>query len=83
MPAKALAAKAANYAELRQDYFFSEKKELCSLCDDLERCAVCPVMAALATGTLAVIPELDLPHQEGSGPRRRPAWTRRPQLNLP
>jgi hypothetical protein len=47
----------ANYAELRQDYFFSEKKELCSLCDDLERCAVCPVTAALASGTLAVIPD--------------------------
>ena len=46
----------ANYAELRQDYFFSEKKELCGLCDDLESCAVCPVVAALATGTLAVIP---------------------------
>ena len=47
----------ANYAELRQDYFFSEKKELCSLCDDLERCAVCPATAALASGTLAVIPD--------------------------
>jgi len=56
MPARTLAAKAASYAELRQDYFFSEKKELCSLCDDLERCAVCPAVAALATGTLAVIP---------------------------
>ncbi len=57
MPAKALAAIAANYAELRQDYFFSEKNELCSLCDDLESCSVCPAQAALATGTLAVIPE--------------------------
>ncbi len=55
-PAKALAAKAASYAELRQDYFFSAKKELCSLCDDLECCAVCPAVAALATRTLAVIP---------------------------
>lgn len=54
--AKALAAEAANYAELRQDYFFSEKKELCSLCDDLENCSVCPAQAALATRTLAVIP---------------------------
>ncbi|MBE0664582.1 MAG: radical SAM protein [Chrysiogenales bacterium] len=53
---KGFPAVAANYAELRQDYFFSEKKELCSLCDDLERCAVCPVTAALASGTLAVIP---------------------------
>ena len=56
MPARALAAKAANYAELRQDYFFSEKKELCGLCDDLERCAVCPAVAALATRTPGVIP---------------------------
>lgn len=45
-----------NYVELRQDYFFSENKELCSLCDDLESCALCPVTAALASGTLAVIP---------------------------
>ena len=46
----------ANYAELRQDYFFSEKKELCSLCPDLESCSLCPVTAALASGTLAVFP---------------------------
>ncbi len=52
----AFPAIAANYAELRQDYFFSQKKELCSLCDDLEHCAVCPVTAALASGTLAVFP---------------------------
>ncbi|MBU4308086.1 MAG: radical SAM protein [Acidobacteria bacterium] len=56
MPAKALATVAANYVELRQDYFFSEKKELCSLCDDLESCALCPVTAALASGILAVFP---------------------------
>ncbi len=55
-PANTIAAIAANYAELHQDYFFSEKKELCGLCDDLEHCAVCPAVAALATGTLAVIP---------------------------
>jgi len=53
---KGFPAVAANYAELRQDYFFTEKKELCSLCADLESCAVCPVVASLATGTLAVIP---------------------------
>ena len=53
---KIFPAVAANYAELRQDYFFSVKKELCSLCDDLESCAVCPAAAALATGTLAVLP---------------------------
>ncbi len=46
----------ANYADLRQDYFFSEKKEPCSLCDDLEHCAVCPAVGALATGALAVLP---------------------------
>jgi hypothetical protein len=56
LPARALAAKAGNYAELRQDFFFSDKKVLCSLCDDLERCAVCPVVAALATRTPGVIP---------------------------
>lgn len=56
MPAKALATTAANHAKLRQDYFFSKKKELCSLCDDLENCSVCPAQAALATGTLAVFP---------------------------
>ncbi len=56
MPAGALAAKAASYAELRQDYFFSEKKDLCGLCDDLEQCAVCPATAALATGAPGVIP---------------------------
>jgi sulfatase maturation enzyme AslB (radical SAM superfamily) len=52
----ALEAIEASYAELRQDYFFSEKKKLCSLCDDLESCSLCPVTAALASGTLAVIP---------------------------
>jgi hypothetical protein len=57
MPAKAVAAIAANYGELRQDFFFSESKELCSLCPELENCAICPVTAALATGTLAVIPD--------------------------
>lgn len=56
LSAKARAAIAASYAELRQDYFFSEKKELCSLCADLEHCSLCPVTAALASGALAVIP---------------------------
>ena len=54
--AKARARVAARYAVLRQDYFFTEKKELCGLCDDLERCAACPATAALASGTLAVLP---------------------------
>jgi len=48
---------AANYAELRQDYFFTVKQELCSLCPELEHCSVCPVVAALATSRLAVIPD--------------------------
>lgn len=56
-PAGERVAIASNYGELRQDYFFTVKKKLCSLCADLERCAVCPVTAALATGTLAVIPD--------------------------
>ena len=56
IPAKAFAAISASCSELRQDYFFTEKRDLCSLCDDLERCSVCPATAALATGTLALIP---------------------------
>lgn len=48
---------AANYLDLRQDYFFTVKKKLCSLCDRLENCSVCPVVAALATSQLGVIPE--------------------------
>ena len=51
--AKAVAAK---YRDLRQDYFFTEKKELCSLCARLESCSVCPVVAALASTQLGVIP---------------------------
>jgi hypothetical protein len=47
---------AANYVELRQDYFFTVKKELCRLCPELERCSICPVVAALVTSQLAVIP---------------------------
>jgi sulfatase maturation enzyme AslB (radical SAM superfamily) len=46
----------ANYADLRQDYFFTVRKKLCSLCPELEYCSVCPVVAALATSRLAVIP---------------------------
>jgi sulfatase maturation enzyme AslB (radical SAM superfamily) len=56
-PAAAVDAIVANYAGLRQDYFFSETKRLCSLCDDLESCAVCPVTAAMASGVLAVLPD--------------------------
>jgi sulfatase maturation enzyme AslB (radical SAM superfamily) len=56
LPAKTRAAVTAKYAELRQDYFFSDRKELCGLCDDLEQCAVCPAAAALASGALAVLP---------------------------
>jgi sulfatase maturation enzyme AslB (radical SAM superfamily) len=56
MPAQGMAAISANYSELRQDYFFSETGQLCSLCPDLEHCAVCPATAALATRALAVIP---------------------------
>jgi len=56
MPAAKRSAIASGYAELRQDYFFSDKKELCSLCPDLESCALCPALAALATGIPAVFP---------------------------
>jgi hypothetical protein len=47
---------AARYSELRQDLFLTETKELCALCADLERCAVCPAAAALATGIPGMIP---------------------------
>jgi sulfatase maturation enzyme AslB (radical SAM superfamily) len=50
-------AVAANYRDLRQDYFFTVKRELCSLCHELEYCSVCPVVAALATSQLGVIPD--------------------------
>jgi sulfatase maturation enzyme AslB (radical SAM superfamily) len=50
-------AVAVHYQDLRQDCFFTVKKELCSLCDMLETCSVCPVVAALATSQLGVIPE--------------------------
>jgi sulfatase maturation enzyme AslB (radical SAM superfamily) len=49
-------ALASHYRDLRQDYFFTVDKELCSLCPELEHCGVCPVIAALATAQLAVIP---------------------------
>ncbi len=55
-PARTLAAVAANHADLRQDYFFTKQKDLCGVCADLERCAVCPAAAALASGVLAMIP---------------------------
>ena len=49
-------AVAAHYRELRQDYFFTAGKKLCSLCARLENCSVCPAVAALATSRLGVIP---------------------------
>ena len=48
---------AANYHDLRQDYFFTAKKNLCSLCPELEYCSICPVVAALATSCLGIIPD--------------------------
>jgi hypothetical protein len=48
---------AANYSDLRQDYFFTVRQELCSLCPELEYCSICPVVAALATSRLGVIPD--------------------------
>lgn len=55
-PGPALASAARHAGTLHQDFFFSEKGDLCSLCDDLERCAVCPATAALASRTLGMIP---------------------------
>ena len=44
-------------AALRQDYFIvGGRRRLCGLCADLERCAVCPATAALATGVPGVLP---------------------------
>ncbi len=49
------AARAA--AALSQDYFIvSGRRRLCGLCAGLERCAVCPAAAALATGVPGVLP---------------------------
>ncbi|MBN2344967.1 MAG: radical SAM protein [Candidatus Aminicenantes bacterium] len=80
LPAKGFNAVAANYAELRQDYFFTEKGNLCSLCANLENCSVCPAAAALATGIPAVIPEwtcrINRLSRAAAGP------TRRRELNL-
>jgi sulfatase maturation enzyme AslB (radical SAM superfamily) len=55
-PGRALASAARRAGPLRQDFFISEKQELCGLCADLERCAVCPAAAALASRTLGVVP---------------------------
>jgi MoaA/NifB/PqqE/SkfB family radical SAM enzyme len=54
---KLFPAVGARYAELRQDFFFNKKKELCGLCNNLEHCAACPAVGALATGTLGMVPE--------------------------
>lgn len=44
-------------AALRQDYFIvGGRRRLCGLCADVERCAVCPAAAALATGVPGVLP---------------------------
>lgn len=50
-------AVAANYSDLRQDYFSTGKKALCGLCAELEYCRVCPVVAALTTSCLGIIPD--------------------------
>lgn len=45
---------AANYAELRQD-FFRVEEDYCFLCPDLRGCMVCPVNAAYSSGSLGRI----------------------------
>ena len=53
----------ANYLDLKQDFFqvaeVAEEGEgeggYCFLCEDMEGCAVCPVIAAYSTGTLGKI----------------------------
>jgi sulfatase maturation enzyme AslB (radical SAM superfamily) len=45
----------ANYAFLRQDFFFTDK-QVCFLCQDLEHCRFCPVYAAYLTSFIGKIP---------------------------
>lgn len=46
----------SNYSKLRMDYCSTSKK-LCTLCDDLESCVVCPIDAALSSGIIGKIPD--------------------------
>ncbi len=45
---------AANYADLRQDYF-SVKETSCFTCEVVESCMVCPVNAAYTSGELGKV----------------------------
>lgn len=56
-PRAARAARTARCAGLRQDFFISDRQELCALCPDLERCSLCPALAAQVTGRLGVFPD--------------------------
>ena len=55
-PRAAMAGVTAHYSELRQDFFISDRKELCGLCANLEYCSICPGTAALATGVPGIFP---------------------------
>jgi sulfatase maturation enzyme AslB (radical SAM superfamily) len=44
-----------NYADLRQDMFFTEDSQ-CFLCPDLDHCGTCPVNAANSTSFIGKIP---------------------------
>jgi len=46
--------KLSNYSELRMDYFKTEQG-YCFLCEDIEKCIVCPVNAAYTSGKLGKI----------------------------
>jgi len=46
----------ANYSQLRQDFFqVKGKGDFCFLCEDVERCVICPVNAAYSSGALGKI----------------------------
>jgi hypothetical protein len=50
----------ANYSDLRQNLFQVEEEgeregEFCFLCEEMQGCAVCPVIAAYSTGTLGKV----------------------------
>jgi len=54
-PEAAYAQKAANYSRLRMDRFSTPDRS-CLMCDELQQCWICPLAAALATGSIGEIP---------------------------
>ena len=81
-PRAALAVVAARYSELRQDFFISDRKELCGLCADLEFCSICPGTAALATGVPGIFPSWLCRMNKASRAAQRTARAR-PEFEFP